>query len=277
MRDFMGKVAVVTGGASGIGRAMALSLAREGMNVAIADVEDAPSASVRRELEELGVKAVAMHADVSDRQAMERFADDVFSAFGAAHVLCNNAGVGVGGATYVADERDWRWVLGVNLEGVIHGCQAFVPRLIEQGQGGHVVNTASMAGMVASPELGPYTTTKFAVVGLSESLRLELAPYDIGVSVLCPGFVRTLISESERNRPPYLSAVREAEEAQKELMRALVDSGIEPSAVGARVVRALREGAFYIFTHPEMRFAVEARFEEILRAFDYAETLERGE
>ncbi len=267
MRKLSGKVAVVTGGASGIGRAMALGFAAEGMNVVIADVEDEPADRVRQEIGRLGVKALALHTDVADRAAVERLAEMTFSKMGGAHLICNNAGVGTAGPLDRMSDDDWRWVLSVNLEGVIHGVQAFVPRLRDQGQGGHVVNTSSMAGMVATPGLGIYQTTKFAVVGLSESLRLDLEPYDIGVSVLCPAFVRTALGQAERNRPEELSDSGGSQETMQEV-RGLIDAGIDASIVAERVIRAVKNNELYIFTHPELKPLVQARFDQIMAAID---------
>lgn len=269
MQDVAGKVAVVTGGASGLGRAMALQFAEAGMNIMIGDVEDEPTAKTRAEIEALGVQCLAQHADVSDRAAVEELAERTFSELGGAHVICNNAGVAAGGPLETATNDDWAWTLGVNLAGVVHGCQAFVPRLIEQGQGGHIVNTASIAGMICMPGLGIYTTTKFAVVGLTETLRMDLEPHGIGVSVLCPGFVRTGIHESDRNRPGHLAETQLNEEFQGQI-RELVEAGIDPAIVGRRVLEAVRDNDLYIFTHPEFREAVEERFQGILAAFDKA-------
>ncbi len=269
MRDVAGKVAVVTGGASGIGRALALRFAQDGMNVVIADVEDEPSAKVREEIEACGVRGLALHTDVTKRAALEKLAERTFSEMGGAHVLCNNAGVGVGGPLEDMTDDDWRWVLGVNLDGVIHGLQAFIPRIIDQNQGGHIVNTASMAGMFAAPGLGVYNTTKFAVVGLSETLRLDLAPHNIGVSVLCPGWVRTGIVDSNRNRPDALAHTVDRVD-QLEEARTLIDQGIDPSEVAARVAHAVARDEAYIFTHPEMRAWVETRFAAIMAGFDTA-------
>lgn len=275
MQDLAGKVGVVTGGASGIGRAMALRFADEGMNVVIADVEDEPSAKVRAEIEQRGVKGLALHTDVSTRAALEELADHTFSEMGAAHVLCNNAGVGVGGPLDEMTDDDWRWVMGVNLDGVVYGLQAFLPRLKEQNQGGHIVNTASMAGMFAAPGLGVYNTTKFAVVGLSETLRLDLAPHNIGVSVLCPGWVRTGIADSNRNRPDTLTDTVDRS-AEMEEARVFIEQGIDASVVADRVAYAIKHDEMYIFTHPEMREWVELRFAQITAAFDTAETLAKG-
>ena len=181
MRDLAEKIGVVTGGASGIGLGIARSLAAEGMAVVIADVETAAGEAAARALREGGGRALFVETDVADRASVEALAERAFSEFGGVHVVCNNAGVCVGTSMTEASEDEWRWLLSVNLDGVIHGVQAFVPRLIEQAHGGHIVNTASMGGLIASAWLGIYSVTKYAVVGLSESLRDELAPVGIGV------------------------------------------------------------------------------------------------
>ena len=206
MKDLRGKTAVITGAASGIGRAMALDLARRGVQLTLADVEPEALDAAAGEAGALGVRVLPVPTDVSDYAAMRALADAAFDHFGAVHILCNNAGISVGGALQEARHEDWQWAIGVNLWGVIHGVEAFVPRMLEQGQGGHIVNTASMAGLIASKGLGIYNTTKYAVVGLSETLAKDLRDEGIGVSVLCPMGVRTRIRESERNRPAALSA-----------------------------------------------------------------------
>jgi NAD(P)-dependent dehydrogenase (short-subunit alcohol dehydrogenase family) len=201
VESFVGRVAVVTGGASGIGRALALGLAREGARVVVADRDEAGMAEVVTAIRALGGEAIAVPTDVSELGQVQTLADRAFSAFGKVHVLCNNAGVAVWGGLEAATHRDWQWVLGVNLWGVIHGVEVFVPRMIAQKEPGHILNTASMAGLIASQGLGVYNTSKYAVVGLSETLAKDLRPYGIGVSILCPIGVDTRIRESERNRP----------------------------------------------------------------------------
>ncbi|MBI1848069.1 MAG: SDR family NAD(P)-dependent oxidoreductase, partial [Candidatus Rokubacteria bacterium] len=192
-------MAVVTGGGSGIGRALVEVFAREGMKVVVADIDEPAAAETAKGVQGRGGQAVAVPTDVSDLASVQALAERAWQAFGRVHVLCNNAGVALWGGLEQATHRDWQWVVGVNLWGVIHGLEAFLPRMIEQREGGHVVNTASMAGLIASQGLGVYNTTKYAVVGLSETLAKDLRGYGIGVSVLCPMGVSTNIRRSERN------------------------------------------------------------------------------
>lgn len=277
MEDLEGKVAVVTGGGSGIGRGEALAFADAGMHVVIADIDAEAGLRVRAEVESRGVRAVAIQTDVSNRASVEALAEQAFLEMGAVHVVCNNAGVATGGPLADMSDGDWAWVLGVNLYGVIHGIQSFVPRLIEQGHGGHVVNTSSLAGLVSVPGLGIYNTTKFAVVAISETLRFELAEHSIGVSVLCPGIVKTRIGESARNRPEKLGGARpdpfvgipNAALPPERRGQPLIETGMEPEEVGRDVARAVRENELYVLTHPAAKAIVEKRFERILAAFDH--------
>ena len=206
MRDVAGKVAFVTGGASGIGLAMARSFSAAGMKVAIADIEEQALAQAQAYFAPSNAEVIALRVDVTDRDAMAHAADETERAFGKVHVVCNNAGVAVAGPMEKMSYADWDWVVGVNLHGVINGVQTFARRIMAHGEGGHFVNTSSLAGQVAVPGFSVYNTTKFAVVGLSETMRAEFAAHDIGVSVLCPGFVNTNIFASERNRPVALWA-----------------------------------------------------------------------
>ena len=270
MKDLGGKTAVITGGASGIGLAIAHRLIREQMKVALIDIEEGPLAAAERALGEAGGDVLAVRADVASGAEMERAAGEVFGRFGVAHVIVNNAGVGGGtGPTWKLSEADWDWSLNVNLKGVIHGIRLFVSRLVESGEEGHVVNTASMAGLTSTPWLAPYTAAKHAVVALSECLAkdLQLAGSGVGVSVLCPGFVRTHIHLSERNRPAELkdrNPGRATDENLGSVFRTLVESGKPVDEVADAVVSAIHARRFYVLTHPEMKPAIEHRLRDIL-------------
>jgi NAD(P)-dependent dehydrogenase (short-subunit alcohol dehydrogenase family) len=260
--ELRGRTAVVTGGASGIGRALAYAFAREGANVVVADVDDAGAETVAAEVRGHGVKSLGVRTDVTELGQVQALAERAFDAFGAVHVLCNNAGVAAWGGLETATHRDWQWVLGVNLWGVIHGIEAFVPRMIALGEPGHIVNTASMAGLIASKGLGVYNASKYAVVGLSETLAKDLKPYRIGVSVLCPMGVQTRIRESERSRPAALRNERDAGGEPVEL----IGRYLAPEAVADMVLDAIRRGELYVITHDEGLEPLRRRFERMERS-----------
>jgi NAD(P)-dependent dehydrogenase (short-subunit alcohol dehydrogenase family) len=265
MKDLDGKVAVVTGGGSGIGRGMALAFAEAGMRVAIADIDRAAVEKVGSELTDQGAEVLACQADVSSLASVRALADQVFERFGEVQLLCNNAGVSTFAMMDALSEDDWRWVLGVNLDGVSNGLLAFLPRMKAQEGEKHVVNTASIAGMMALPLLGPYVASKYAVVGLSEALRLEGGGYGLSCSVLCPGNVKTGIVASARNRPDALGGPSDEVNA---IVQAGIDQGMDPVEVGRVVRQAVIDDDPYIFTHLEQRDGVEARIAEIQRCFD---------
>ena len=281
MKTLEGRVAVVTGGASGIGRGMAEAFAAEGLKVVLADVERPVLDKTLEEIRATGADAVAVECDVSKQESVDRLAQAALDAFGAVHVLCNNAGVGgTGGkATWEASLDDWNWVLSVNLMGVVHGIRSFVPILLNQQDEGHIVNTASMAGLI--PGGGIYGVTKHAVVSLSESLFGEFVAREaeIGVSVLCPGWVNTNILESERNRPEAPREDPGELPPQFELMRQVVEDlvkkGLDPREVGNIVVDAVRDRRFYVFTHP-WQSMVERRMQNILQGCDPVGALPPG-
>jgi NAD(P)-dependent dehydrogenase (short-subunit alcohol dehydrogenase family) len=256
---FTDRVAVVTGGGSGIGRALTLALAREGAKVVVADVDEAAMERVAREARDHGAEAVTVRTDVTELAQVQALAERAWKTFGAVHVLCNNAGVAAWGGLEKATHRDWQWVLGVNLWGVIHGIEAFVPRMIAGGQPGHIVNTASMAGLIASQGLGVYNTSKYAVVGLSETLARDLKPYGIGVSVLCPMGVETRIRESERSRPAALRNEPGTAEAAVEL----IGRYLTPDTVAGMVLDAMRRGELYVITHDEGLEPLRRRFDRM--------------
>jgi NAD(P)-dependent dehydrogenase (short-subunit alcohol dehydrogenase family) len=266
MEDLQGKVAVITGGASGIGRAVADRAAAEGMKLVLGDIEEGPLKEAVDELAGTGAEALGVVTDVSDAASVQALRDAALDRFGAVHLVHNNAGIGLGGPIWEVSEEDWRWIIGVNLWGVIHGMRTFAPLLIEQGEG-HIVNTASIAGLIAAPFLGPYNATKQAVVAISETLIKDLQSVGspVGVSVLCPGFVQTRIADSERNRPDWAPTPDvEGAEALRGLVQEMVDGGITPAAVADRVIDAVRTDTFYILTHPELDDAVATRFEDIM-------------
>jgi NAD(P)-dependent dehydrogenase (short-subunit alcohol dehydrogenase family) len=265
MREVAGKVAFITGGGSGAGLGMAKAFLGAGMRVAIADVrrDHLEAASSK-----LGDDVLAIELDVTDRDDFARAADEAERVFGNVHVLCNNAGVNLFNDLTEATYQDWDWVLGVNLGGVVNGVVTFVPRIKAHGEGGHVVNTASMAAFLAGPAAGIYTTAKFAVHGLSDSLRWALLPHGIGVSMVCPGLVKSKIYESDRTRPAELSTdTTPADEEFMQILPSLHEAGMSPEEIGEKVLRAIERNDFYVFTHPEHRDELREVFDTIIAAF----------
>ena len=275
MRELAGKTAFVTGGASGIGLALGRAFVQTGMNIMLADIEtDALEAAVES-LRGSGTEVRGIVCDVADPLSVERAAEASCQAFGNVHVVCNNAGVAAPGGIDDISLDNWRWVLDVNLMGVLHGIRSFLPHIRAHGEGGHIVNTASMAGMIAGPGFSPYAASKFAVVAMSEGLAAQLKPLGIGVSVLCPGFVRTLIGESGRNRPERYGPTQTPDPAspQGQVIAYIAErlaSGLDPSEIATRVLAAIRGDELYVFTHPEMRGELEERFAAIMAAMDQA-------
>jgi NAD(P)-dependent dehydrogenase (short-subunit alcohol dehydrogenase family) len=275
VRDLMGKTAFVTGGASGIGLALGRAFAQAGMNVVLADIEVAALEEAVDELRSLAPAALGVVCDVADPDSVERAAQTAIQAFGKVHVLCNNAGVAGGGGIDDISLSTWKWVLDINVMGVLHGVAAFLPHMRAHGEGGHIVNTASMAGFQSRLGFSPYATSKYAVVAISEGLAQDLQPHGIGVTVLCPSFVRTRISESSRNRPARYGPA-EAPDPQSAMgalttqIAELVGSGMDPSEVAARTVSAIRRGELYVFTHPEARGEIDDRFAAVTAALDAA-------
>jgi NAD(P)-dependent dehydrogenase (short-subunit alcohol dehydrogenase family) len=266
---FRGRVAVVTGGAGGIGLAMARAFAARGAKVVLADVDRPALARAERELAATGAPVLAVKADVTRRERVVALADATFAHFGATHLLCNNAGIAIAGPLVGADPDDWRKAMAINFWGVVHGIDAFLPRMIEQGRGGHVVNTASMAGLVGMDWLGIYCATKFAVVGLSESLRRELAPRGIGVSVLCPMLVATRIAENSARALGRASPSGAGSAGQDPSAGMTLQGGvIEPAEVARRVVHAVETNSFYVFTHAEQREILRRRAERQDEVFE---------
>ena len=266
MENLEGRCAVVTGAASGIGRAMAGRFVSDGMKVVLADVEAEPLAVAEKELREQGGEVLGVQVDVSDVEQVKGLAAKATDAFGNVHVLCNNAGVGSGGPMAELTTADWEWVLGVNLWGVIHGISSFLPGMIAHGEPAHVVNTASVAGLLTTPMMGPYNASKFAVVAISETLHHEmrLANTNVHVSVLCPGWVNTKIHQSGRNRPESLGGGRAPDQDSLSMIAGIIESGMSPADVATEVRDAIRAERFWITTHPEMLAGVEARLHSII-------------
>ena len=263
----MKSVAVVTGAASGIGRGMAERFAAEGMSVVLADIEEEPLAELEIDLKRKGTTILSVRTDVSKATDVENLAERTYDAFGSVHILCNNAGVVCSRPIWEHTIEDWEWVLGVNLWGVIHGIRSFVPRMLAQETKCHIVNTASILGMVRGPGEGIYKVTKHGVVVLSETLADELAQKgsEIQVHVLCPGWVRTGILESDRNRPdkPQKPSVESISGVRN--VRLEMEAGMSPEEVADHVYKAIQTGTFYIFTHPEQKELVQERMENIIK------------
>ncbi|MBI1179513.1 MAG: SDR family NAD(P)-dependent oxidoreductase [Alphaproteobacteria bacterium] len=270
MEELNGRVAVITGGASGIGLATARRLADEGMKLVLADIEQGALDEAVAEFEARGTPVVGVRTDVGDRSQVQALAGTAWDAFGGVHVLFNNAGVAVYGPVQEMRHEDWEWSIRVNLWGVIHGIEAFVPRMLAQGEEGHVVSTASFAGLVPNSGLGVYCVTKYGVVALSECLYRDLRGTKLSASVLCPMLVRTKIGDSARNRPAEFGGnafVRKRNQEEQESLRGRI---LEAPEAAERVLRAIRRQELYIITHDESREYVRRRFERIDRSFEAA-------
>ena len=270
MKDFAGKVAVITGGASGIGRGIAEWCVRVGVKVVLADIDEGPLSKTGAELTEMGGTVLCVRTDVSKRSDVEALARKAIDAYGGVHLLFNNAGIGAGGTPWEATWNDWEWVIGVNLWGVIHGVKVFTPLMMAQKTECHIVNTSSMAGLMAGGLTAPYSATKHAVVALSESLYLSLQHRKslVKVSVLCPGLVRTNIADSERNRPKELQdepvPLTPEMQAGRTAFEALVATSMPPNKVAELVFDAIRKEQFYIVTHPDWMEMVRLRTSRLL-------------
>lgn len=289
MRELKGRVAVITGAGSGMGRSMALSLAREGVDIVVADIELEWAEKVRGEIEALGREAIVVETDVSDAESVDRLADRAFEQFGKVDILINNAGVTLVPfrAMWDTSVADYRWIINVNLFGVIHGVTAFVPRMRRQAGEKHIVNTSSLAGIVNVPGNGAYVASKVAVTGLSDTIREELAAENFGVTVLLPGFVHSNILSSERLRPAadqagsrnvpaysdYAVKMAQGDTDNSDIAGAVtlkdagtIAQGIDADLVGPMVVHAIRENEPYCLTHPSPVDAIRKRAEALNRA-----------
>ena len=272
MRDFKGKTAFITGGAGGFGRAFAKVFLREGMNVALSDLDAGRLAAAEHELEAPG-RTASFVADVSDRAALARAADGAIARFGPIHLVCNNAGIaGKSDGLEALTSQDWAWLIDVDLMSVVHGISIFLPHMRAHGQGGHFLNTASMAGVLGQPQMGPYCATKAGVVSLTETLRYEVRGTNISAGALCPGFARTGITEARDNpHAPGTSAPRsEAGRVREQQMIDAVKAGMSAQEVAERAFVGIRDDDLYIFTHPEMRALLEPRLERLRAAYDKA-------
>lgn len=266
MKQLHDRVAVITGAGSGFGRELALACAQEGMRLSLADI-DLAALDATQALLPAGTQVLLQRCDVSKPEQVEQLAQQTYERYGAAHLLFNNAGVALAGPTWTTTLEDWQWGLGVNLMGVVHGVRAFVPRMLKQGDECHVVNTASVAGLLSVPASSVYCVSKHGVVVLSECLHHELqaAQAQIGVSVLCPAYVNTGIADAARNRPQELAASNPGAAAYEERVRQAVKKGKLSATDVARItLDAVKDGRFYILTHPNIKTAVEMRLRDII-------------
>ncbi len=277
MRELAGKTAFVTGGASGIGLALGRAFADAGMKVMLADIEANTLSAAVETLRNIYPAVEGVICDVADPDSVEQAAKATYSALGKVHVVCNNAGVAGGSGIDNITLDNWRWVLDVNLMGVLHGIRSFLPHIRAHGEGGHIVNTASMAGLQSGLGFSPYSTSKFAVVNMSEGLSIQVKPLGIGVTVVCPGYVRTRISESARNRDARYGEATTLDPTSAAGILAhksadLAQAGLDPLDVAALVLDAIRQDELYVFTHYDgsWRGEIEARFATILAALDRA-------
>ncbi len=271
MQDLKGKVAVITGGADGIGKALAVAAATEGMKLVLADIDADKLNNTVEELAGSGAEVIGLRTDVSSESSVQALADAAFERFGNVHLLINNAGVALAKSAWETTQKDWEWVMGVNLYGVTNGLRAFIPRMLEKGEEGHIVNTASIAGLLSEPALAAYNVSKFGVVTLSEGLHhdLTLRKAKINVSVLCPGWVKTRIAEAERHREAdqrtdFTKIDKVSVMTGMTIMKA-VQNGIEPQQVASDVINAVKTNKFYILTHPHTKAGIQIRMEDILQ------------
>ena len=250
---------------------MARAFGRAGINVVVADIDKAAASAAVAQLTSEQIKAIPVEVDVAERAGVRAAALEAVAAFGKIHVVCNNAGVALGGAIGALTDKDWDWIIDVNLKGVVYGVETFAPLIASHGEGGHIVNTASIAGLISGPFTEPYSATKYAVVAMSEGWAGQLAPQGVGISVLCPGFVKTRIIDSSRTRQERYGGVTPpafgANEERTNSVRTAVEHGVDPDIVGQRVVEGVTDGDLYIFTDPRFGDIVEMRFAAIRAGF----------
>jgi NADP-dependent 3-hydroxy acid dehydrogenase YdfG len=269
MQETTGKVALITGAASGIGLGMARAFVRAGIHTVLTDIEQDALDAALAELGGTGAETMGIPLDVNDRHQFAAAADAAEARFGKIHIVCNNAGVAAGGPIDTLSYADWDWVLGVNLHGVINGMMTFLNRIKAHQEGGHFVNTASILGHLARPGNAIYASTKFAVVAISEAARADLEPHGIGVTALCPGLINTSIIKSHRNRPQHLKSDRAPRSAEQvSQAEARFAQGMHPDRVGEMVLDGIRKNRPYIFTHRALREGIERRMQSVLSAFD---------
>jgi len=277
MKDFNGKTAFITGAANGIGLGMSITFAKAGMNIIMSDIRKDDLNKAAEEVKKYNKGVYTIAVDVSDRVAMKEAADEAERAFGKIHILCNNAGINMFGPIDQATYDDWDWMINVNLYGVINGLMSFLPKIKAHGEGGHIVNTASMAAFVSSHATGIYSTAKHAVRGLTETLWYNLAPQNIGVSMLCPGFVNSNIHRTEELRPGQFknSGYAVGQKMFEGMGKTMQAIGMSPLEVGERVLRGIQNNDLFIFSHPEMKEEVEENFRWILSYFPEEEINEK--
>ena len=272
MTDIAGRVAFITGAAGGLGLSMAKAFAARGAKVMLTDRDEAGLSAAAETIKAQGGEVATAICDVTDVEAVRAAAEATLAAFGKVHLVVNNAGVATGGVPGETPIEDWRWIIDINLMGVVHGVEVFTPILKRQGEGGHFINTASMAGHFAAPGMGPYNATKFAVVGYSESLKGSLAEFDIGVSILCPAWVRTKIHTTALGRPSAADAEPGSEEKSDVFqgMASVINSGLDADTVGEWTADCVEANRLYILTHPEFAFALDNRHAEIKADYEAA-------
>ena len=269
MNNFENKTVFITGGASGIGLALARAYGKRGANVMIADINADNMAQVKSDLTADGMTVETVVCDVVDVNSVRAAAQATLDAFGKVHVVINNAGVGLAGTTGNIEIEDWRRIVDINLMGVVHGVEVFTPILLEQGEGGYIINTASMAGHLAMARVAPYHATKFAVVGYSESLHMELEPLGINVSVLCPTWVKTNIYNTPKERPSFDESREDLEnDPTYQYTKNVVDNGLSPDVLAELVIKSMAAKRFYIFIDETAKPAIDVRRDNIMQDYD---------